>query len=54
MEMLVNATTYDFASSYKALIQASCYLNLRLVHEHGVQEKLLQAAQNPAMYFHDQ
>ena len=29
-------------------------LNLRAMREHGVQEKLLQAAQNPAMYFHDQ
>ncbi len=29
-------------------------LNLRAMRKHGVQEKLLQAAQNPAMYFHDQ
>lgn len=28
--------------------------NLRAMREHGVQEKLLQAAQNPDMYFHDQ
>ena len=28
--------------------------NLRGMREHGVQEKLLQAAQNPAMHFHDQ
>ena len=29
-------------------------LNLQAMREHGVQEKLLQAAQNPAMHFHDQ
>ena len=29
-------------------------LNLRSMREQNVQEKLLQAAQNPAMYFHDQ
>ncbi len=29
-------------------------LNLRAMRKHEVQEKLLQAAQNPAMYFHDQ
>ena len=29
-------------------------LNLRAMREHGVQEKLLQAAQNSAMLFHDQ
>ncbi len=28
--------------------------NLRAMREHGVQEKLLQAAQNSAMHFHDQ
>ena len=28
--------------------------NLRVMREHGVQEKLLQAAQNPDMYYHDQ
>ena len=28
--------------------------NLRTMREHGVQEKLLQAAQNPDMYYHDQ
>ena len=29
-------------------------LNLRAMREHGVQEMLLEAAQNPDMYFHDQ
>ena len=29
-------------------------LNLRAMRKHGVQEKLLQAAQNPSMHFHDQ
>ena len=29
-------------------------LNLRAMREQNIQDKLLQAAQNPAMYFHDQ